>query len=134
MPVSGVQGPPQCHSVKLPITPWGWGAETKYQVIKKIQCTHKKSGQPQYNQNEHAKTHEEMEEKLLEIQVTSKGLGGRGGMINLHETRLYKEKKFLKNNSQKTKRPQVMFHEAVLTLEFEHGFCKKKLFLQKKKH
>lgn len=43
-----------------------------------------------------------------------------------------KKKHFFKTILSKTKRPRVIFYEAVLTLEFEHGFCKKKFMIKKK--
>lgn len=53
-------------------------------------------------------------------------------MTNFHGARLQEEKNFLKTILRKTKRPWVMFYEAVLTLEFEHEFCKKKFMIKKK--
>lgn len=50
--------------------------------------------------------------------------------INLHEGRMYKEReRFLKTTilRKKPKGLRLMFYGEVLTLEFEHGFCKKKL-------
>lgn len=69
---------------------------------KEIRCAQERSGQPPYNQNEHAKTPEEREEKLHRVQLRNGGGGDDDDQFACSKT--IGRKKIVKNNSQKTQK------------------------------